>query len=85
MAICAARWAPDPVLSRVPKNSTVFRGEITPFITVGGIPPCGVDQLPLFSYGRDKLINLIVVFYISIVRIPVIKGGMSLSRKKRDF
>ena len=39
----------------------------------------GVDPLPLFSYSRDKLINLLVGFYLPIIRIPVIKGGMSLS------
>ena len=37
-----------------------------------------------FHIIGDKLINPIVGVYIPIIRIPI-KGGMSLSPKKRDF
>ena len=41
-----------------------------------------VDPLPFFSYGRDKLINLVVgvyiyIFYIPIIRTPYFSGGMT--------
>ena len=40
-----------------------------------------VDQLPLLYYFHvigDKLINPIIGFYIPIIRIPIIKGGMTI-------
>ena len=44
-----------------------------------------VDQLPLFSYGRDGKINLIVRVYIPIIRLPVVPGqagGGSFQKEK---
>ena len=36
------------------------------------------SKLPFFSYFRDGKLNLIVGVYIPVIRIPVIKGGMTI-------